>query len=106
MEFTVQIDINQLKKDIEHHQNLRSRFIKESNHMLFFIAISLICIIYGLFASKFIFAFCLFIFAFLCVRRYNVCIDKAEVHTGIMKFLKALLIEEQTGEEVFKNIVT
>lgn len=105
MEKKAQIDIGELKNDIEHHTNLKSRFVKESNYMLFLISISIICFVYGLCVSKFIFSSLILIVGFLCIRRYNICIDKAEVHSGIIRFLKALLVQEQTGEDVFKKIV-
>lgn len=99
------IDIEQLKKDIEHHESLKVRFIKESNYMIYFVIVLTILSIFGLFMSKFLLSGSFFIFAFLSFRRYNILIGKAEIHTSIMKFLKTLLIQEQTGEDVFKNIV-
>lgn len=99
------INIEDLKRDIAEQEQLALNCVKEANNMFYCIIISVILFIYTLIISKFIFSGIFLVIGFLCIRRYNKTIGKIEVHNAIQKFLKLLLIQEQTGEDVFKNIV-
>jgi len=99
------INLDDLKRDIEEQETLRMKFIKEANNCYYLVIVCVCLFLYFLVIGSYIVAASAFILGFMCLRRYNQCIGIAEVHTGIMKFLKMLLIQEQTGEDVFKNIV-
>jgi hypothetical protein len=99
------INIDDLKRDIEEQEGLSQKFINEANNMYYLVVVSICLFIYSLVIGNYILSISFFLIGFMCLRRYNKCIGMAEVHNGIMKFLKMLLIQEQTGEDVFKNIV-
>lgn len=99
------INIEDLKKDIQEQEELRQKFVKEANNMFYIIVVCICLMIYSLIIHKYILASSFFLIGFMCLRKYNKAIGLVEVHTGIMKFLKLLLIQEQTGEDVFKGIV-
>jgi len=99
------INIDDLKRDIEEQEGLSQKFISEANNMYYLVIVSTCLFIYSLVIGNYILSASFFLIGFMCLRRYNKCIGMAEVHNGIMKFLKVLLIQEQTGEDVFKNII-
>lgn len=101
----ININIEDLKKDIQEQENLRQEFIEKANNMFYLVIISVCLFIYTLIVSKYILSISFFFIGFFCLRQYNKAVSMAEVHTGIMKFLKLLLIQEQTGQDVFKSIV-
>lgn len=101
----ININLEDLKKDIQEQENLRQEFIEKANNMFYLIIVSICLFIYALIVSKYLLSICFFFIGFICLRQYNKAVSMAEVHTGIMKFLKLLLIQEQTGEDVLKNIV-
>lgn len=99
------INIEELKRDIAEHEDIALNYIKEANNMFYFAVICVILFIFNLITANFIIASAIFVVGFLCVRRYNKLVGMIEVHNAIHKFLKLLLIQEQTGEDVFKNIL-
>lgn len=101
-----EIDIEQLRKDIYQEELNVQNYLNESNNMKYLIFISVICMIFFLFMSKFITASIFFVIGFMCLRKYNRAIGMAEIHNGVRKFLQMILIQEQTGEDVFKKILS
>lgn len=99
------IDIESLKNDIIEQEMLMNKYIKEANNMFYLIIVSTICSICFLLLSKFIFSAIFFILGFLCLRRYNKSIGMAEIHNGLRKFLKMILLQEQTGEDVIRKLL-
>lgn len=100
-----EIDIEALKKDIIEQEILMNKCIKEANNMFYLMILSALFSICFLLMSKFIISGCFFILGFLCLRKYNYSTGMAQVHNGLRKFLKMLLVYEQTGEDVFKHII-
>lgn len=103
MEYNVNIE--DLKKDIAEQEELTLKCKKEANVVFYLVIVSLIMMVYNLFLSSFIIAGAFLVIGFLCIRRYNKMIGLIEIHTAIQKFLKMLLLKEQTGEDNFKNII-
>jgi hypothetical protein len=99
------INIEEIKRDIQEQEEFTLKYVKEANNMFYLIIISVILFIYNLIVLNFIISSAFFVIGFLCLRRYNKTIGMIEIHTAIQKFLKMLLIKEQTGEDNFKNII-
>lgn len=99
------VSIETLRKDINEQEELMNKFINKANKIFPLIIISVLLAIFSLIYSKFLLSSCFFIFAFIMVRMYNQSKGMAEVHNGLRKFLKMLLIQEQTGEDQFSKII-
>jgi hypothetical protein len=99
------INIEEIKRDIQEQEEFTLKYIKEANNMFYLIIVSVILFVYNLIVLNFIISSAFFVIGFLCLRRYNKSIGMIEVHNAIQSFLRMLLIQEQTGEDVFKNIV-
>jgi hypothetical protein len=101
----LKINIEELKRDIAEQEEMALKYLKEANNIFYFAVICVIMFIYSLVIANFIVASAFFVVGFLSVRRYNKLVGMIEVHNAIQSFLRMLLIQEQTGEDVFKNIV-
>ena len=99
------LTVETLKKDIIEQEELMNKFINKAKKIFSLMIITGLFALFLLMSSKFIFSGCFFILALLLLRMYNQSISMAEVHNGLRKFLKMLLIQEQTGEDQFARIV-
>lgn len=99
------VSIETLKNDIIKQEELMNKFINKANKIFPLIIISVLFAIFSLFFSKYLLSSCFFVFAFFLLRMYNQSIGMAEVHNGLRKFLKMLLIQEQTGEDQFSRLI-
>jgi capsule polysaccharide export protein KpsE/RkpR len=101
----LKINIEELKRDIAEQEEMALKCLKEANNIFYFAVICVIMFIYSLIIANLVVASAFFVVGFLSVRRYNKLVGMIEVHNAIQSFLRMLLIQEQTGEDVFKNIV-
>lgn len=99
------VNIADIKKDIEEQEHFIKISKKKSEAYLLMCIIAFAIFICSIFIFKIMISLGFFIIGFLCIRGYNKTIGQLEVHTSIQKFLQMLLIQEQTGQDVFKSII-
>jgi hypothetical protein len=100
------VNIDNIKKDIAEQEHFINMSKKKSEAYLALCITSFLTFICSVFFSHLLICIGFFTISFLCLRGYNKSIGQLEVHMSIKKFLKMVLIQEQTGEDVFKSIVS
>lgn len=95
----IDFNVEKLKKEIEEHEVLTSKFIQRSKTMLFLTVLSLTLMIIAALIQSYWSSALLFVMAFITFREYNKAIGNAEIHNGIKKFLSFILIREVTGDD-------